>query len=255
LIRESEECKARSQADYDHIWMGIPLDKSEDVVFGHNELHDLQHYPLRDSYGLRLGGFDIARFGDDKCACVAIQQMGALHWEVFHAEQWDKRDFNYTTGRILATHKELGLLRSKIDEDGMGAGPLDSLREGRGDKSFEGFRNLPMGYSDDKFYGNHRTKNVYKLKDLVLKGHICIKDTDLIKELLTLRYKYDNYQRRILVSKDQMRKDGVKSPNLADALIMAVSMIGEIKYDQEHMYYNKPRYAVEEDLFKLSGIK
>jgi len=257
LIKEAEECKKKSMQDYNHIWLGIPLDKSEDVVFGHSELQEAKKakYPLRPSYGLRLGGFDIARFGDDKSACVAIQQMGALHWEVVHCDEWDKKDLNYTTGRILTTSRELELTKSNIDADGLGAGPLDSLREGRGYKSFEGFRNLPIGFKDDPYYANVRTQAVYKLKDMIQKGHLCIPFDDLIKELLTLRYGYDNYQRKRLISKDLMRKDGIKSPNLADALIMAVALVGEVKYEQSAQYYSQPAYSAEGDLFKIGGVK
>jgi len=53
-----------------------------------------------------------------------------------------------------------------------------------------------------------------------------------------------------------MRKDGVKSPNLADALIYAVSLIGEIRYDQESQYMNRtPQYSKEDNLFNIAGLR
>lgn len=257
LKNEADECKIKSMDDYNHIWLGYPLEKSEDILFGHDEVWETKqkHHPIRESYGLRIGGFDIARFGDDKCACVVLQQMGALHWETVRVEQWDHKDLNYTTGRILQISNDEKLSKAVIDEDGIGAGPLDTLAKGRGLDYFLGFRNTKLSYADDEFYGNNRSKNAYKLKDMILKGYICITDDDLIKELLTLRYTFDNYQRRILVSKDKMKKNGVKSPNIADALIMAVSVIGQIKYDQEHMYRSVPKYSPEENLFKIGGIR
>jgi hypothetical protein len=53
-----------------------------------------------------------------------------------------------------------------------------------------------------------------------------------------------------------MRKDGFKSPNMADALIMAVSLVGEAKIEQEIEY--TPRInqtAKDESLFNIAGIK
>ena len=255
---EAEECKKRSESDYNHIWLGIPLEQNEDAVFSHTELMSCKtiDFAMRDGYGLRIAGFDIARYGDDKCANVTIQQMGALNWEVIHAVQWDKKDLNYTTGRILDESNELKVERSIIDEDGLGSAPLDMLNKGRGLDNFTGFKNLPMGFKDNKEFGNKRTEAVYKLKELIRKGYMKIVDPLLLDELEhAFRYRYDNYQRKILVSKDKMRDDGVKSPNLADALIMAVSMIGQINYKQQ-MQYNRsryPQYSKEESLF--AGVR
>lgn len=259
LKDEAEECKRKSDADYRHIWLGEPLLMLEDSVFIYKELKATQLNPhtFSEGYGYRVGGFDVARYGDDKCACVIIQQMGALHWEMIMQDQWDHKDLNYTSGRILSIANSEHVDRSVIDEDGIGGGPLDNLRHGRGLDQFVGFRNLPLGFDVDKQYGNVRTAAVYKLKKMVEDGHIVIKDEATIRELCTLKYKYDNYQRKILIGKDQMRKQfDVKSPNLADALVMAVSQIGDIHYKQSESYQiRQPQYAKEDNLFKMAGVR
>lgn len=258
LKNEAAECKIKSEADYAHIWMGEPLTKAEDALFTYKELKDTRHnkHVMAEGYGLRLAGFDVARYGDDKCACVTIQQMGALHWDIPFIDQWDHRDLNYTTGRILTTSSEQQATKSIVDEDGIGAGPLDTLNKGRGLENFVGFRNPPLAYKTNRFFGNNRTVNAYKLKELVEKGHIIIEHEDLIRELCTLKYTYDHYQRKILVSKEKMRKDGVKSPNLADALIMAISLIGDINYKQMEQYQiMQPQYSKEDSLFANAGIR
>jgi len=250
LKKEADECRKKSEADYRHIWQGIPLDRSEDAVFGQEDVERAKEvYRLRQGYGLRIAGFDIARYGDDKCAVVILQQMGALHWSVVHIDQWDKKDLNFTTGRILQITNEHNVDHAIVDEDGLGAGPLDTLTKGRGLNYFKGFRNPVIPYNKDKYYCNPRTANAYKLKDMLLKGHIHFTDKDLCKELTTaFRYEFDNYQRKRLVSKEKMRKEGIASPNIADALIMAVSLIGEIRYDQDNQFVNLPQYSREESL-------
>ena len=259
LKKEALECQKKSMEDYNHIWLGLPLDKTEDAVFTHSELDacKIAKYPLRQGYGMRLAGFDIARYGDDKCAVVVIQQMGALHWEVIHVDQWDHKDLNYTTGRIMTTHAEQRIDKSIIDEDGIGAGPLDTLTKGKGMESFTGFRNPSLGYDKDRFYGNPRTANTYKLKDMMLKSHICITDEGVLGELETLRYEYDHQQRRILISKEKMKKPpfNCKSPNMADALIMAVSLIEQVQSNQESQYSTRHHTQPTENLFGLAGIK
>jgi hypothetical protein len=53
-----------------------------------------------------------------------------------------------------------------------------------------------------------------------------------------------------------MKKDySVKSPNLADALIMAISLIGDVKIQQDRQYYVKPQFYKEENLFTSAGIR
>ena len=244
LKKEAVECKKKSLSDYNHIWLGEPLSQSEDTLFSRQELLNLTRPPLQPGYGMRVIGFDIARYGDDKSAAVVLQQQNLLHWEVIHVEEWEKRDLNYTTGRILKIHNKYQAERSIIDEDGMGSGPLDSLVHGRGLNSFTGFRNHSISYADNKSFVNPRTVNAYKLKDLVSKGYIHVSNKDLIKELCSLRFNYDHTQRRILISKEKMKQMHVKSQNLADALIYAVSLISKVKEVQEVQYRpSQPQYS------------
>ena len=231
--------------------------EQDDFVFTYQELLASKNaiYPMREGYGLRLAGYDIARYGNDKCAVVVLSQMGAQHWQTAFIDQWEHKDLNYTTGRIFSTSNEQRVDKSIIDEDGIGAGPLDNLNKGRQLANYVGFRNPPLSYEENKFFGNRRTLNAFKVKDMVAKGWLCISNDDLIDELMTLKFTYDNHQRRILVSKEKMRKEGIKSPNLADALIMVVSMIGEINYAQDIQYYRQPAYAKETNFMADAGIR
>jgi len=258
LIREANECKKKSESDYNHIWLGEPLAQSEDAVFAFDDLlkTSTNKHELKTGYGRRLAGFDIARYGDDKCACVILQQMGALHWEEIFTDEWEHRDLNYTTGRILMTANQYEVNTSIIDEDGLGSGPLDTLTKGRGLEHFVGFRNPILAYKDNKNYANPRTANTYKVKDMIDAGHLALNDTDLMKELCTLRYQFDHQQRKRLIPKEVMRnKYKIKSPNKADSLIMAASLIGEVKEQQDRQYINVPKYSKEESLFSIAGIR
>lgn len=259
LINEANICKGQSLKDYEHIWLGKPLEQSEDAVYSiaDFELGKQMAHNLAQGYGMRVAGFDIARYGDDKCAAVIMQQMGALHWEEVFCDEWDHRDLNYTTGRILTITNEQRVDYAAVDEDGMGAGPFDTLSKGRGLDYFTGFRNPSISYQDNKSFGNNRTVKTYKFKDALSKGHRCIRSQSIIDEMLTIKYTFDNNQRRILISKDKMRKDGFKSPNLADALIMAESLIGTVKLNQERQYEPSMNnnYSKDDNLFNIAGIK
>jgi hypothetical protein len=231
----------------------------DDFVFNFNELIASRNkeFAPRPNYGHRVMGFDIARYGNDKCAAVGIEQIGALAWRVFHVEQWDHRDLDYTTGRILSTSNNLNANDNVIDEDGIGSGPLDFITKGRKRDDFRGFRNAGLSYEDNAYYCNPRTAAAFKLKEYVSKGWIQIQDEGLIQELMTLRYKFTNDGRKILISKEEMRKKGVKSPNMADALLMAASLIGEIRETQDHQYSGRRQansYS-DDNLFQLAGVR
>ena len=261
LKKEAAECQKKSMVDYNHIWLGLPLDKTEDSVFTHTEMEDAKkaHYPLRTGYSTRIAGCDIARFGDDKCAVVIIQQMGALHWEVIYVDQWDKKDETFTCGKINEFVGKYRVDRAIIDVDGLGGPYYDLLAAAERnvpaeDRIYCGFRNPNIGYQENAWFGNNRTANTYKLKEMISAGHICVSDEGLLDELETLRYEFDHSQRKILISKERMKKDGVKSPNMADALIMAVSLVDEVRVKQDRMY--APRYTQEgENLFQIAGVR
>lgn len=257
LKKEAEECKKTSEKDYNHIWLGYPLDQPDDALFAVLELEGSKHiiYPLRQGYGRKIAGFDIARYGGDKCACVVLRQQGALHWETTYVEQWEKKDLNFTTGKILYISAEQETELNIIDEDGIGAGPLDNLNKGRGLEHFRGFRNRQYSYQNNSYYVNPRTMYAYKVKDMITQGHLRITDDALISELLTLRYTFDSNQRKILISKEKMRRKGISSPNLADALIMAVSLIDAPASKQEEEFAGFPKQYIEEDILKAAGIR
>lgn len=259
LINEAEICRKQSEKDYQHIWMGVALDQSEDAVFSleHFEIGKKNKHILADGYGVRVAGFDIARMGNDKSSAFIFQQMGALHWEEFFVDEWDKKDTNYTTGRILAICNEQGVDMAAVDIDGLGVGPFDTLRHGRGLEYFVGFTNPHVSYQTNRQFVNPRTANAYKLRDNLVRGHRCVKDPKTIEELLTaFKYTFDNNQRRVLWSKEKLRSEGIASPNRGDACIMAESLIGTVKEKQDRQFQpNITQYSKEDNLFGIVGIK
>lgn len=232
--------------------------EDDDYVFNFQDLmaaKDRVFIP-RPYYGHRVFGYDIARYGNDKCAAIGLEQMGALAWRQCHEEQWEHRDLDYTTGRILSISNENKADDNVVDEDGIGAGPLDFIQKGRKREDFQGFRNHLYSFEDNKFFANPRTAAAFKLKEYVSKGYMAGLTEPVIQELMTLRYKFTNDGRRILVSKEEMRKKGVKSPNLADAILMAASKIENITANQDKQYVpQQGQYAREENLFQLAGVR
>ncbi len=209
-------------------------------------------------------GFDVARYGKDSCAAYGLQQFSSLCWSEFYVEEWEKKDLDSTTGRFLHTADANKTDMNIVDEDGIGAGPLDFITKGKQRTDFIGFKNPQYSYEKNKEFANPRTEAAFKLQEYVSKGWLKIKDEQTIQELMTIRYRYMNDGRRILISKEEMRnKYKVKSPNRADALLMAFTLIEGVKEQQQRQYLPpwgpvsgertcKPQ---SDNLFQIAGIR
>ena len=90
---------------------------------------------------------------------------------------------------------------------------------------------------------------------MIDKQHIEIPYDEIIEELLEMKYEFDNYQRKRLIPKDKMRKEGIKSPNLADALLMSVSLIGNVAEVQQRDRARQPQYSSDDNLFNIMGVR
>jgi hypothetical protein len=213
----------------------------DDQVFDFKELRASQEkqFTMRPGFGLRVMGFDVARMGQDLCAVVGLVQLSSLVWECFLVDKWGKTDLDTTTGKIASFHNGKNSDRSIIDCDGgYGSGPFDTLS--KRDKTFEAWHNTTFGRDTDKEFGNRRSREAFNVRDMVSRGYLIIRDEELIQQLLTLRYEFDNAGRRILISKEIMRSKGVKSPDIADACIMAASLIDDVQRKQETQYVRRP---------------
>ena len=71
-------------------------------------------------------GVDIARFGDDKTVIIVREGI-----RVLHIEELRKSDLVNTTGRVITVAKEFKVKHIIVDEVGIGAGVLDTLKKDR----------------------------------------------------------------------------------------------------------------------------
>jgi|GEM_PF-1939774 len=235
--------------------------ESDDLVYRFSELMEAKkEISPSPGYGLRIAGFDVARYGADKSACVVLQQVNRLHWMVVHSETWEHKDLDYTTGRIINLSKQHNAERSIIDVDGLGSGPFDSITCGHRLNNYEPFRNPVLDKDKNPDYVNPRTAAAYKLKEYISRGWIGGLTEEIVQEMMTVRFKYANDGRKILISKEEMRnKYKIKSPNLFDSLCMAASLIDSVKDDQDRQYthFRQPQYSSNDNWnpFKELGLR
>lgn len=163
---------------------------------------------------------DPARFGDD-FSVITLRQGLKVHFQV----ALSGFDGPELAGRVVdIVRAEKGISCIAYDANGNGA-DLDSALRRAPDLPLL----IPVLWGipakDDKHYFNQRSEAWGKMRDWLKQGEIP-DDDGLIDELCSLDYGYDGLFRIQLQSKQDMKKNGGKSPDKADSL--ALSFIPEL---------------------------
>ena len=165
-------------------------------------------------------GLDVARFGSD--ATALCKRQGPIVTEL---RSWRGLDLMQTTGRIVAEYEALAPSKRPteilVDSIGVGSGVVDRLQElGLPVRGVNVAESPSMGDT----YMNLRSELWFKCKAW-LEDRSCKlpKDDQLIAELTAIRYSFTSSGKMKAESKDEMRKRGLGSPDLADALCLTMA--------------------------------
>lgn len=226
MIEEANVCKELCEDDYNHIWLGQPLKKGDDVLLSTDDIYEAPKRQFLDEGTQRIIlAVDVARFGEDETVFTAIKSKNIFAWEQILQESWKNKDLMQVCGKILDLKRTLQPDIVVIDDVGMGGGVTDRLRELR--EPVEAF--IGNERPDNVLYADKRSEGFFKLKDIFIKQYIkLMADRPLQEQLMSLRYKFKSNGKKCIVSKDEMKKDGVKSPDRADALMMAMYYIDKV---------------------------
>lgn len=186
----------------------IPLDLV--IAATTREVVKLDYYPV--------WGLDVARFGDDRTALAkrrANELLEPIKW-------WHGQDLMQTVGRLQheyeTCHPDLKPKEILIDAIGLGAGVLDRGREiglpvrgvnvGEAAAIKENYARL----RDELWF---RGREWFEARDCRIP-----KDDALIAELTGPLYTFTSAGKIVVESKDEMKKRGLRSPDLADAFLL-----------------------------------
>lgn len=244
--------------DYAHIYLGVPLESDDTSVIKRSWILSAQnaHLKIKPSTGIWTGlstiGYDVADEGDDKNALAAI--CGSV---LFGIEEWSGGEdkLRESAARVKSAADKLGADAIGYDSIGVGAGTGSHLNSMGWTKHFKfnaaGKVISPKRkYSDTKinnedFFVNLKAQSWWLLADRFRNTHLAVTkgfsfDADemisidtskidakilnrLIDELAEPKRDYDNGGKVKVESKKEMAKRGAKSPNMADAVIIAAS--------------------------------
>lgn len=158
-------------------------------------------------------GLDVARFGTDRTALC--KRKGNVVLEIRH---WGGLDLMQTVGAVMNEAKKDAPDEICVDTIGLGSGVADRLRE-----MGMNVRDVNVAESSAMNPNAHRLRDELWLsvKDwLATKSVKLPKDEVLRQELVAPRYTFTSTGKIVVESKDGMKKRGMRSPDLADALCL-----------------------------------
>jgi hypothetical protein len=181
-------------------------------------------------------GVDVSRYGDDET--VIVPRIGKL---VPFLNTYSKQDTMTTAGHVIKLAKELMLKYGrpscvvKIDDDGVGGGVTDRLREIVQEEGLYidviDCHNGGTALNPENYF-NWGSESWATIRDYLHDGDIQIpNDEDLIGQLSTRKYRVTSKGKIQLESKDDMKKRGLRSPDRADALVLAFAKTGNESMD------------------------
>ena len=162
-------------------------------------------------------GIDPARFGDDRS--VVFRRQGRQAFEPVVYRGIDNMELAARVANLIEEHDPDAV----FCDAGAASGVIDRLRQ----LSYDVIE-IPFGGKAIKpeQYINRRSEMWWLMKQWIEDGGAIPNDVALKQELATPIYWYDNVGRRVLESKDQIKKrlQGAGSPDLADALALTFAL-------------------------------
>jgi phage terminase large subunit len=202
-------------------------------------------------------GVDIARFGSDENR-MYVNRGGRIRRYDDGSEDggaWSKTDLITTARKVHAAAQRLGARLVAVDANGVGGGVVDALLtldEFR-DAVYDVAAVMTANASPDNLrWFNQRSYYYDMLREGMAGGSIDLDydDTDLREELISQTYKFSAKGAVQITSKDEMKKQGLSSPDSLDAVLLSTfsvetvegPQVGEvIEYEplREHAFYSE----------------
>lgn len=176
-------------------------------------LKEAQERTLPPGEPIRLG-VDVGAGGDSTTIC---HRRGG-HFRIIHEDH--NPDTMETCGNVIATLKRLNAELANVDMIGIGRGVVDRAME-LGEPII-GVNVAEAAFESEAFV-NLRAELWWRLRERFETGTIDLdpNDEDLATELIGIRYKRTSSGKIQIESKGEMKSRGLRSPNRAEALMLA----------------------------------
>lgn len=219
---EMEHDKATDPDMYAHKWLGEPISQGDKAILGRGKVVDAMNREVNDDGAIEVG-VDVARYGDDRSEFVMRKGLREIKRSTFM--KLSLTDLADRLCEFLDFNKKALI---KVDDTGVGGGLTDIMIE-------RGYNVMAINFgaspNDKDKYPNLISEAWFYIREIIdtISLH---NDTDLLMELTSRQWVMDSKGRRGVESKDIYKKRGNRSPDKADATILAfyTPEVFEIEY-------------------------
>lgn len=211
LREEMEADRATSLDLYAHVWLGEPEAQGDTAILNRTKVLQAMEREDVPEEGATEIGVDVARMGNDRS--VLTKRHGLKLTETKSFTKLRTTDLCDRIEEFAKYDKEVII---KIDDTGVGGGVTDEMMK-------RGYSVIPVNFgskaNDPDKYPNLISEAWFYLASIIDTIQLDL-DDELLMELTSRQWKMDSAGRRRVESKDDYKKRGFRSPDLADALIM-----------------------------------
>jgi phage terminase large subunit len=228
----TESLQLEMEADYrnnpdeaEHTWGGAPRKQGDTAVMSRVLIRAAMNRVVEETEPDEIG-VDVARFGNDK-----TEMYRRRGFKTVSHKEYTKKDTRFIADAAWDFAGHDGKIPIKVDDDGLGGGVTDSLRR-------LGAKAIPIHFGgtakDQKKYDTVADEMWFKfpIEEVSIPN-----DPELMMELSGRLFDYDKRGRRKVEPKKQFKERFGKSPDKADALLLAFytdykreSSVGSVRY-------------------------
>lgn len=211
ILYEIEQSRIHHPEDYAHDYLGKAINMTDRAILSVTQVLEAMNREADQDGAIEIG-VDVARLGHDRTVFVKRKGMQEIGRQTFA-----KKRTNEVCDLLEAfADYDRGVL-IKIDDTGVGGGVTDQMLE-------RGYNIMAINFgasaSDKDKYPNLISEAWFYMQSII--EQIGIKnDKDLLTELANREWKMDSKGRRGIESKEDYKKRGFRSPDEADATILA----------------------------------
>lgn len=175
-------------------------------------------------------GVDVAMFGGDRS--VIMLRQGLMSKILFEIRGIEPVDLASQVVRFEEEYKADGVI---VDSIGIGQGVISALTQ---------MNKRPISFNSalkatDESCSNMRSQVWRDMRDWLKDGGAIENNSDLVADLTGPEYSYNTSGKLVLERKEDMKKRGVPSPDLADALAMTFGAAVQKRSSMYDIFYSE----------------
>lgn len=211
MQKEIEYSKIHHPEDYAHDYLGKAMNQSDKSILSVSKVLEAMNRDIEEEGAVEVGA-DIARMGNDRTEFVKRKGLKEI----------DRKTYSKLRTTEVCDELEIFVdfdksVLIKVDDTGVGGGVTDEMMK-------RGYNILAINFGskavDSDKYPNLISEAWFYLRNIIDTMSVA-NDRDLLTELSSRQWAMDSKGRRGVESKDAYKKRGYRSPDKADATILA----------------------------------